>query len=73
MHRKHGNNTKQNILKQGTQYNGTRLKYIMSAVIKGQLIEDTRYAISDRQAWYYYCKANGFYNRDFKILYKGIA
>ena len=73
MHNEHGKNIKRTIVKQNMQYNGTRLKYIMSAVIKGQLVEDTRYAISDRQAWYYFCKANGFCNRDFKILYKGIA
>jgi hypothetical protein len=49
------------------------MKYIMSAVIKGQLVIDTKYAVSDRQAWFYFCRQNGYANRDFKILYKETA
>lgn len=49
------------------------LKYYMSAVVKGQLVQDIKFAISDKQAWYYFCRANGFANRDFKILHREIA
>lgn len=43
-------------------------KYIVSAVIKGQLVEDTFFAVSKKQAWYYLGNKYGFAMRDFKQL-----
>ena len=49
-----------------------RLQFIVSAVVKGQLVKDTFYAVSLKQARYYYGKKYGFAFRDFTQLNKGL-
>ena len=48
-----------------------RIKFVVSGVIKGQLHEDTFYAVSLKQAWFYFGKKYGFGIRDFKRLNNG--
>lgn len=48
-------------------------KYVLSGVIKGQLVLDTFYAKSLRQAWFYFGRKHGFAIRDFKQLNKELA
>lgn len=48
--------------------NQNKLKYYVSAVIRGTLCEDVVLAVSERQAWYLFGKSNGFAMRDFKVL-----
>jgi hypothetical protein len=48
-----------------------RIKYVVSGLVKEQLYEDTFYAVSLRQAWYYFGKKYGFNIRDFKRLNSG--
>jgi hypothetical protein len=45
-------------------------KYVVSAVIKGQLVLDTFYVKTERQAWFRLGKKHGFAMRDFKTLNK---
>ena len=47
-----------------------KTQYIVSAVVKGHYCEDSVYAYTDRQAWYFFAKKHGFAMRDFKILGK---
>lgn len=42
--------------------------YTVSAVVRESLIEDKFFAVSDKQAYYFFCKKYGFRNRDFKVL-----
>lgn len=43
-------------------------EYCCSAVIKGSYTEHKVNAISEKQAWYKFCKVYGFAVRDFKVI-----
>lgn len=43
-------------------------KFVVSAVIKGQLVLDTFDAVSKNQAWFFLGQKHGFAMRDFKVL-----
>ena len=47
--------------------------YTVSAVVRDMLCTDKVQAVSDKQAWYFFCKKYGFKTRDFKILDKSLV
>lgn len=45
--------------------------YTVSAVVRDMLCTDIVQAVSDKQAWFFFCKKNNSFNiRDFKIIDK---
>ena len=44
--------------------------YTVSAVVRDMLCTDEVQAVSDKQAWFFFCKKYGFKIRDFKIINK---
>lgn len=47
--------------------------YTVSAVVRDMLCTDKVQAVSDKQAWYFFCKKYGFNTRDFKIIDKSLV
>lgn len=49
----------------------TEYTYTVSAVVRDMLCTDEVQAVSDKQAWFFFCKKNNsFQIRDFKIIDK---
>lgn len=46
--------------------------FIISGVIRDFLIEDEFRAVSERQAFYFFCKKHGFNAKDIKVIGKKI-
>ena len=45
--------------------------YTVSAVVRDMLCTDIVQAVSDKQAWFFFCKKNCCFNiRDFKVIDK---
>lgn len=48
------------------------LDFVVSGLKRGCLIEDEFRAVSERQAFYFFCKKHGFNIRDIKVIGKKI-
>lgn len=42
--------------------------YYCSAVVNNYLVEEKISACSEKQAWFFFCRKNGYKGRDFKAL-----